>query len=187
MKPELPEMIDTYTEWSKMVKIQVLKEYRCMEDSILSLTPDFESIEVGELSTLKAGEDKTEVGKGKVPYSEEYHLDGVDSKIKAIYQTIISQMMEFKSGLRVNPQKYYISIVAKRNFAYIRLRKMKVKIVIMLPEDIVRAKVKHHNVATLSEGVRRFYGGDCCRVLIENDSNLDEVIETLKLAADKYL
>jgi len=32
MKPELPEMTDTYTEWSKMVRTVVLKEYRYDSD-----------------------------------------------------------------------------------------------------------------------------------------------------------
>ncbi len=183
-KPELPEIIDTYTDtWGKMVKILVLKEYRYGNDKILSLTPDFESIELGELPGVKPEKEVTE----KVTYTEEYHLDGVDSGVKKIYQTIKSSMLEFKPSLRFNPQKYYISIVDRRNFAYIKLRKTKVRIVIMLREDVVQAALKHHAVVSLSEGVHRFYGGDCCRIIIEDDSNLDEVIDVLKIPVTKNI
>lgn len=181
MKPELPEMIDTYTEWSKMVKLIVLKEYRCGEDKVLSLTPDFESVVLGEISGVKAEEEAT----GKVPRTEEYHLDGVDSKVKEIYHAIKSSMLEFKPSLRFNPQKYYISIIDKKNFAYIYMRKKKIKITIMLQESIVRGAVKNHKVESEPEGVRRFYGGECATITIEDESNLDEVIAVLKVPVTK--
>jgi predicted transport protein len=177
MKPELLEMIDTYTEWSKMVKIVVLKEYRCGDDKILSLTPDFESVALGEISGVKAEEERT----GKIPRTEEYHLDGVEPQVKEVYQTIKSRLLEFKPSLRFNPQKYYISIVDKKNFAYIYIRKRKLMVTTMLPEKVVRDSVKHHKVESESESVKKFYGGECATITIEDASNLDEVIDVLKL------
>lgn len=190
MKTELPEMVDTYTEWSKMVKIMVLKEYRCGDDRILSLTPEFESIELGELAEIKPralGPEEAEEDVGKVPYTEEYHLDGVDAKVKAIYETIKSNMLKFKPNLRFNPQKYYISIVDRKNFVYIVLRKKKLRITVMLPETTVRSIIKHHRVVSLAESVQRFYGGNCCEVVIEDNSNLDEIITMLKLPVEKNI
>lgn len=183
MKPELPEMVDTYTEWSKMVKILVLKEYRCKDDKILSLTPDFESVVLGEVPGVKSEEKET----GKIPHTEEYHLDGVDPKIKTVYQAIKSNMLEFKPSLRFNPQKYYISIVDRKNFAYIYIRKKKIRITIMLQESVVRGAVKNHKVESEPEGVRRFYGGECATITIEDESNLDEVIAVLKVPVTKNL
>ena len=177
MKPELPEMVNTYTEWSKMVKILVLKEYRCIDDKILSLTPDFESVVLGEVPGPRPEEEVT----GKIPHTEEYHLDGVDSKVKEIYQAIKSNMLEFKPSLRFNPQKYYISIVDRKNFAYIYIRKKKIRITLMLQESVVRGAVKNHKVESEPEGVRKFYGGECATITIEDDSNLDEVIDVLKI------
>lgn len=177
MKPELPEMVNTYTEWSKMVKILVLKEYRCKDDKILSLTPDFESVVLGEVPGARPEEEVT----GKIPHTEEYHLDGVDSKVKEIYQAIKSNMLEFKPSLRFNPQKYYISIVDRKNFAYIYIRKKKIRITLMLQESVVRGAVKNHKVESEPEGVRKFYGGECATITIEDDSNLDEVIDVLKI------
>lgn len=177
MKPELLEMIDTYTEWSKMVKIVVLKEYRCGDDRILSLTPDFDSVALGEISGVKAEEE----GTGKIPRTEEYHLEGVEPQVKEIYQTIKSRLLEFKPSLRFNPQKYYISIIDKKNFAYIYIRKKKLMVTIMLPEKVVRDAVKHHKVESESESVYKFYGGECATITTEDKSNLDEVIDVLKI------
>jgi predicted transport protein len=181
MKPELPEMIDTYTEWSKMVKIVVLKEYRYGDDRILSLTPDFESVALGEISGVKAGEEEA----GKIPHTEEYHLEGVDPQVKDIYQTIKTSLLDFKSSLRFNPQTYYISIIDKKNFAYIYIRRKKLNITLMLPERVIRNSIKSHRVVSQSEGVQKFYGGECATIVIEDKANLDEVIDLIKTPVSK--
>lgn len=181
MKPELPEMIDTYTEWSKMVKIVVLKEYRCGDDKILFLTPDFESVALGEISGIKAEEEVA----GKIPRTEEYHLEGVDPQVKEVYQTIKSRLLEFKPSLKFNPQKYYISIIDKKNFAYIYIRRKKMNITVVLPESVIRNAIKHHKVESESAGVQKFYGGECATITIEDKSNLDEIIDVLKRPVTK--
>ena len=182
MKPELPEMTDTYTEWSKMVKTVVLKEYRYESDRILSLSPSFESVALGEISEVVEVE---EIEAGKIPRTEEYHLDGVDPVTKEIYQTIKSKMLEFKPSLRFNPQKYYISIVDKKNFAFILIRKKKLSITIKQPENEIRNAIKYHRVESESESVQKFYGGECATIVIEDKSNLDEVINVLKMPINK--
>jgi len=166
-----------------MVKLLVLKEYRCRDDKILSLTPEFESIALGEISGLKAEEE----GTGKIPRTEEYHLDGVDPQVKEVYQTIKSRLLEFKPSLRFNPQKYYISIVDRNNFAYIYIRKKKLMVTVMLPESVIRNVVKHYKVEPESESVQKFYGGECATITIEDKSNLDEVIDVLKIPVTKNL
>jgi len=177
MKPELPEMIDTYTEWSKMVKLMVLKEYRCGDDKILSLTPDFESVALGEIAGIKPEEEAI----GKIPRTEEYHLDGVDTQVKDIYQSIKTHLLEFKPSLRFNPQKYYISIVDKKNFAYFYIRKKKINLTVILPENVIRNSIKYHKVESESDRVQKFYGGECATIIIEDKSNLDEIIDILKV------
>jgi len=177
MKPELLEMTDTYTEWSKMVRTVVLKQYHYDNDRILSLTPDFENIALGEISVVKAEEE----GAGKIPRTEEYHLEGVDPQVKEVYQTIKSRLLDFKPSLRFNPQKYYISIVDKKNFTYIYIRRKKLNITLMLPESVIRNSIKHHKVESESESVQKFYGGECATIIIEDNSNLDEIINVLKM------
>ncbi len=177
MKPELPEILKTYTEWNKMVRPLILREHRCGEERILSLSPDFESVELGERPGVKTEEQEP----GEVPHDEEYHLQGTDQKVRDIYHAIKSRMLTFNPNLRFNPRKYYISIVHKKNFAYLYVRKKKgVWITIMLPEATIRATVKHHPVRSEPETVQKFYGGDCASIIVENTTDLDEVIEVLK-------
>ncbi len=83
MVPELTEMTDTYTEWSKMVRIVVLKEYQHNGESILSLTPEFESVAIGEVDA-EGKETATE----KVP-KQKKSLDGLNIT-KEIYFAIKS-------------------------------------------------------------------------------------------------
>lgn len=177
MKPELPEMTDTYTEWSKMVRTVVLKEYRYDSDRILSLTPDFESVALGEISVVKEEEEVA----GKIPRTEEYHLEGVDPQVKEIYQTIKTSLLDFKPSLKFNPQKYYISIIDRKNFAYIYIRRRKINLTVVLPESVIRNSIKHHRVESESEGVQKFYEGECATIVIEDKSNLDEIIGILKI------
>ncbi len=89
MKPELPEMTDTYTEWSRMVKIAVLKAHKYHDERILTLTPDFESVALGEVTGEKVNEET-----GKIQRTEEYHLEGVDPIVKEMYSTIKTSLLE---------------------------------------------------------------------------------------------
>lgn len=176
MKPELLEMTDTYTEWSKMVKTVVLKEYRCDENQILYLIPEFENVSLGETTTLTPEANSND----KIPPTEEYHLEGVDPLVKDIYQTIKHNLINYRPSLIFNPKKYYISIIDKRNFAFIYIRKKKVNITVIQPENVIRTLIKHHKIVTLSEGVQKFYGGKCSTIVIEDMSNFNEVIDLLK-------
>ena len=182
MKPELPDVLKTYTEWNKMVRPLVLKEHRCGEERILSLSPDFESVELGDIPSLKTDEQEPD----EVPHDEEYHLQGTDPKVRDIYHAVKSRMLAFNPNLRFNPRKYYISIAHKKNFAYLYIRKKKgIWITLMLPEQTIRAAMKHHRVHSETEKVQRFYGGQCASILVENTTNLDEVIEALKMPISK--
>ncbi len=133
------------------------------------------------LKSLVNGFVLTKQTEGKIPRTEEYHLEGVEPQVKELYQTIKSRLSEFKPTLRFNPQKYYISIIDKKNFAYIYIRRKKINLTVMLPENIIRNSIKHHKVESESEGVQKFYGGECATITIEDNSNLDEVIDTLKM------
>ena len=88
---------------------------------------------MGEVTGEKVGEEA-----GKVLRTEEYHLEGVDPIVKENYQTIKTSLLDFKPSLRFNPQKYYISIIDKKNFAFIYIRKKKQNITVVLPERVIR-------------------------------------------------
>lgn len=175
-KKELPEIIATYTDtWAKMVKVAILKQYNSTSDSILTITPDFESIETMDITSETS--EKTD---SQTQYTEEYHLDRLYPEIKALYCKIKDKLSNSIPGLVFNPQRYYISLRKKKNFAYFYLKRKRIRIVVMESLIEVNKTIKRHRFKELSEGVQSFYRGECCEILIENDKNLEEVISLLK-------
>ncbi|BDU50938.1 DUF5655 domain-containing protein [Haliovirga abyssi] len=133
----------------------------------------FENIETIDIA------EASEENKSIVNYSEEYHLDGVKDEIKDIYNKIKTNLSLETNKIIYNPQRYYISLRKKRNFAYIKIRKSKIIIVVMLHIDEVKKRIKEHKIKELSEGIQKFYNGNCCQVLIESNKNLDEITSLL--------
>jgi len=174
-KKELPEIINTYTDtWGKIVKVTIVKEYISNSGSILSISPDFENIEIVDITS---DDDKPEA---QARYTEEFHLERVNPDIKEIYSLIKTGLSESIPGLIFNPQRYYISLKKKKNFAYIKLIKKKIRIVVTLSIEKVKERIHYHNINPLSESVQNFYNTPCCEIIIENKDHLSEVIELLK-------
>jgi len=111
-------------------------------------------------------------------------LENASETVKMIYNKIKNQMLNFDNDLIFNSQKCYISIKKRKNFAYIKFRKKKIRIVVMLPFDTGKKLVKKHKISVTSDGVQGFYGGECFNVDIEDQDHLDEVIDLLKKAYD---
>lgn len=173
-KKELPEIISTYTDtWGKMVKLSLLKQYEHNGDSILSLTPEFENIDTIDIASKEQDENKASV------YTEDYHLEGVTPEIREIYHALKNALTEQIPTLKFNPQRYYISLRKKRNFAFLKVRKKKVALIAMQNEEVIREKVTGYTVSTLGESVQRFYNGECARINIDSMDSLDEVIKLL--------
>ena len=53
--------------------------------------------------------------------------------------------------------------------------------VVMMPEDQVRANIKHHPVKTLSAGVQQFYNGPCAAIDVQDVDNIDEIINLISM------
>lgn len=169
-KDELPEIMDTYTDtWGKIVKKIIFKKFIHGENVIYLLEPDFRRIEFAGAESVDKIEPKE--------YSEEFHLEDVSDEIKNAYFSIKEKLLELNPELVFNPQKYYISVVYGRNIAFFKIKKKKIRLVIMLPEEEVRKRIKNHIVKHLSEGVQRFYNGPCCEIIIENSENINEIIQ----------
>ncbi len=90
------------------------------------------------------------------------------------------KLLKINHNLIFNPQKYYISIVHKKNVAFFIFRKKKFRLVIMLPEAEIKRKIHKHKIKSLSEAVQKFYNGPCAEVIVEGIHNLKEVIDLLK-------
>ena len=174
-KKEMAEIIETYHEtWGNMVKHILLKKFVNNNDSIYTMNPDFENIEFADIENeiLDEAEDAS--------YSEEEHLEGVSDTVKQIYNDIKTELFKANHFLIFNPQKYYISIRTDKNVAFFQIRKKKIAIVVMNPEDETRKLIKHNFVKTLGASVQKFYNGPSCAIMIESKENLNEVVSLLK-------
>ena len=174
-KPEIYEAKKAYAEWDKLVRVEILNLYKKDKDTILTLTPPFEEVDISDTSRVEVAD----------RYDENYHLESTDEEVKTIYQNIKERMLIFNKNLSFNPQHYYISIVKNKNFAYIKLTRKKVHIVIMLPYKESHKLIKKHKITKLSQAIQDFYGGPCFRVTIERNKNLSEIVSLLKATAKK--
>lgn len=173
-KKELPEIINTYSDtWGKMVRLLIIRKFAHKDDDIFMLEPEFERIEYAPEESI----DDMEITDD---YTEEFHLDGVSGEIKTAYFKIKEKLLKIKADIKLNPQKYYISIVYKKNVAFFKFRKKKFGIVIMLSEENIKDRIQYHQVKSLSDGVQKFYNGPCAEVIIEDDKKLEEIITILK-------
>ncbi len=118
--------------------------------------------------------------------SEEFHLEGVRDNVKEAYPLLKSRVAGLAAGIVFNPQKHYISIRGSKNLAYIQVRKKKLRLVIMLPEETIRERIQKHNVKSLSESVQRFYSNPCAAVDVDNQKDLDEVVDAIGVLVKEF-
>jgi predicted transport protein len=177
-KDEFAEIISTYTDtWGKLIKVAILKEYinkNIVNDSILTLTPDFENIEDEDI-ILRDESKITDTA-----YTEQYHLEDLPEDMKALYKTLRSELFNQIPDLTLNSQRYYISLRKTRNFAFLKFRRKKIALIAKLEESKIREKIKNYNVAKLAPSVQRFYNGPCARIDLTDGKHLDEVLNLLK-------
>jgi len=170
-------MTETYTDtWGKSVRKLILKSFVCDEKQIYLLNPDFQSLEF-----VEEGEKPDSIA----IYSEGFHLEDADQKIVDAYNRTKASVTAIDPVIRANPQKYYISLRGRRNFAFIKPLKHKMNIVIMLPIEEGKDIIKAHKVSELSEGIQRFYSGPCFNASVESPEKLEEVIKALAKAYER--
>jgi len=178
-KPELPEIMNTYSDtWGKMVKILCVKRYTHGSENVFTVDPEFETIEY-------ISQDLPGVGEDAPPISEEFHLEGVEDSVKQIYKALKNQVLGIDDTFIFNPQKYYISIRKSKNIVFIKVRKKKIRLIIMLPEDEIRSRISDHNVKSLSDPVQNFYNGPCAAVDLHDTENIDEVIDVIRILMEQ--
>ncbi|MBI2659458.1 hypothetical protein HYX05_05165 [Candidatus Woesearchaeota archaeon] len=176
-KQEFEETEDTITEWARFVKVEILKQYTANNKTIFTLNPDFENIGLFESTSKEEHED--------VKYTENFHLEGSEEEIVSIYTEIKNFIISLDSNIKINPQKYYISLREKKNFAYLDIKRKKIKIAIMVPYEMGNSIIKYHKLRKFTDGIQRFYGNPSFEITIENKQNFDEVKTILQEAYKK--
>jgi len=116
----------------------------------------------------------------KAVYSEDMHLEAVNENVRRIYEHLKKRVSEIDSSFRMNPRKGYISIRGRRNIAFMRFRKKKIRLIIMLPEEQIVAGLRHHKVIHLADSVKDFYNGPCAATDLEGIEQIEEVIDLFK-------
>ena len=169
---ELPEIADTYSDtWGKMARYLETRKYQSGADIIYTITPDFETLQYeggGEEVGVEIEDDQPR-------YPESYHLEGVTQNAAEIYNQIKTIAASIDASLVLNSQKYYISIKADKNIAFIQVRNKKIRLIAMMPEDEIRECIKHYSIATLSAPVQKFYNGSCAAIDIQSLEHMDEI------------
>jgi len=174
-KKELPEIINTYTDtWGKMVKVQIIKKFTANQEELFTMEPEFEAI---EFSIEKSVD---EVDKQDLDISEDYHLENKPEHIKQLFALFKNEVKKINSQIKLNPQKYYISVINDKNVVFIQIRKKKIRFIVMQPEAEIKNAIKLGTVKTLSQSVQKFYNGDCAAIDIENTNSIPELLKLIK-------
>lgn len=182
-KPEIEEAQKVYTDtWDKLVSPQILSKYTSEGKEVFILEPGFCAEEL--IIDEEMGEkEKIE----QIIYTESYHLSEINPSIVSLYYTLRDYMINIDSSIKVNPQKYYISFRKNRNFAYLDIKKKKIKIAVIVPFEKGREMITNHRLRKFTEGIQSFYGRPSFEVTIENNENLDEVLNLLEEAYREQL
>ncbi len=171
IRQEFPVITEAYAEtWGAMVKPIEIKKYASNGDILVTLKPDFASLQTGKKPKADFVAKTTEGA----------HLEKVNSNVKEVYEKIKAELLKQDKGLIFNVQQNYISMKKNRNLAFFHLRKKKLYLVVMCAEKEVRKMVKHHVIKTLPPSVQKFWNGDSTGLDIEQLTNLAEIITLLK-------
>lgn len=178
-KPELPEITDTYSDtWGKIVRVLEVHKFTGKDGSFLTCDPAFENLEYSYEEPIAETENKA------VQYSEEFHLEDALESVKDIYQHLKTAVHEEDDAYKLNPQKYYISIKGPKNIVFLKIRKKKIRMIVMLPEKHIRQRIKHHVVKRLSQPVQNFYNGPCAAVDVDSMTNIKEIEALIRSAME---
>jgi predicted transport protein len=174
-KEELPEIMDTYVDtWGRMVKVITAKKFAYEEQTIYTLSPEFDAIEYS-YQTSPA----TNAANPEVVVSEEFHLEGVSDSVKGIYWLLKEKLQAATPVAQFNIAKNYISIRDSKNISYLMFRKKKIVLVLMMPEDQMRERLPNFKVKRLSDSVQGYYNGPCGEIQLTETDHLDEVISAI--------
>ena len=178
-KPELPEILDTYTDtWGEYVKIQKIQRFNNVnnKDYIFTVEPEFEYLDY----TIEI-EKSDDIDSDKYSnYTEENHLEKVNPDVRENFEYIKSQVFNYNQNAVFNPRKYYIALRINKNIAFFKFSRKRFRIILMKPFDEVAKLIKNYEVVELVESVQKFWNGPSCAVLVENNSELDNIIEIIK-------
>lgn len=135
------------------------------------------------IKTVSSDKTIEEVSKQVKEWTVDDHFKAGYEKSKEIFDALIERVIEIDNNIKVNPQRYYISLKLNKNFAFIIPRKDKILIILLL-EYKESSKLSKFTVKKLSKGVQGFYNGPSFGVEVDS-KNFREVIDAIELAYKK--
>jgi len=163
------------SNWGKFVKPILIRKYTDNNELFCTMSPVFADIDFNNVVKVAKAEREQ-----KSKSTEADHLENSSDVVKAIYQTIKSDLLKEDASIEFNPKQYYISMRKGKNLAFFHIKKKLISLVVMYPETATRKEIKHHEVKTLTEKVQQFWNGASCSIVIDSMEELDEVITLLK-------
>lgn len=171
-REELANVMETYPDtWGK-IKHAVIKKFALNGDTLITII----------LPNAKANGRKSGSAEKVVKATEEDHLESTSAEMKEIFLHLKDELLKEYSALEFRVKQYYISLRKDRNLAFFQLGKKKLTIVIANPEKNTVKQIKHHEIRTLADSVKKFWNGNehCFTVVIENKEHLSEITQLLK-------
>ncbi len=179
-KPEFDEIGKVYSEWVKRVRVQICKRFVSKNKTVIVMSPDFQVVRANVEEEIEEG-----VAPQTSNYSESYHLEDASEEIKNLYQQIKTKLLSKYPDIIINPQKHYLSLKKKRNFAFFDIRRTKLRIVPMLPKEEGDALLSMTPTGSLAESVQKFYNGPCFQLFVTENNQVDEVVSLLLKAYER--
>jgi predicted transport protein len=186
-KPEFKEIIDTYTDtWGKMVKVQIVNHFRRNNNHIFTVEPPFQSLPFGDVFTPSPEKETSEPSR----YTEEFHLQNRQPKVAEIYRKLKQEFINVKNTLWFNPTTGYIGVGDRKQIAFIKLQKKRIRLVVLMAENEVKETLRsgHHDVIRHTEADQHFWGGNNpnCSVEISDTEHWDEIQKLLVRLVEKH-
>ena len=170
-KSEVEEVSEVYSEtWGKMLKHIIVRQYSGSDTCLFSVEPDYEILQTVGDSTSKIVNEA---------FDESFHFEGIPNSVIDLYKNLKNGILEAFPELIFNPTKGYISIRSSKNIAFIQIQKKRVKFIPLVSEGTILNKIKSHQVVALGDTVKKFWGGDCAHIFIENSDKLAEIFELM--------
>ena len=182
-KPEFKTMMDTHTEWGKMVKVQIINHFKQSENNILIVEPPFVKLPFGDAISTAPEEEAIKDSE----YTEQIHLENCSPSIRDIYGNLKNEFLKVKDTLKFNPLQQFIGVrddlwghPHRKNIAAIYVKRKKIWVYILLPETEAKKILmsKHHQVEPRDS--KSSY------VKIEDTNHWDEIQKLIATLVEKY-
>ncbi|PKL47507.1 MAG: hypothetical protein CVV39_05720 [Planctomycetes bacterium HGW-Planctomycetes-1] len=178
IEDKMKNRVDT---WGKWVNIQIINHFKYENQNIIIADPPFQNLEFGDIAV------STDIEKSETSaYTEEFHLEGRNENVRKVYNLLKQSFLKIRSGIRFNPTKNYIGIYIKKQFVFIKCRKRKIIMIVLLSENEVKNTLnsQYHKIISHSESNQRFWGGSRnnpnCAVEIYDTAHFDEIESLLR-------